>query len=204
MAPKRKRAASPAPKESKEGTAAETSGSADSGTLSAPRRPQYFLMKSEPESRMQDGVDMKFGLDDLKAMPQQTEHWDGVRNYQARNIMRQMRVGDLAFFYHSNCKTPGVVGVVRIVREAYTDHTQFDKKDPHYDPKSTESEPKWQMVDVKFERDLPRPVTLQELKGYKDRELKTMALLHRGRLSVQCVAEEEWNFILKLAEQPPA
>jgi predicted RNA-binding protein with PUA-like domain len=97
----------------------------------------HWLMKSEPESRIEKGVDMKFSFEDLKAMPDSTSCWDGVRNYQARNFMRDMKVGQLAFFYHSNTRPPGIVGIVEIVREAYTDYTQFDSKDPHYDPAAT-------------------------------------------------------------------
>ena len=96
----------------------------------------HWLMKSEPESRFENGVDMKFGIDDLRAEPKSTACWDGVRNYSARNNMKAMKVGQQAFFYHSNTKPPGIVGIVDIVKEFYVDHTQFDKKDPHYDPKS--------------------------------------------------------------------
>lgn len=126
----------------------------------------YWLMKSEPESRIENGHEMKFGLDDLKASKDQITHWDGVRNYEARNQMKTMKLGELAFFYHSNCKTPGIIGIMKICREAYVDHTQFDQNDPHYDPKSDKTNPKWEMVDVKFERDLKRFIPLQELKHY--------------------------------------
>ena len=98
--------------------------------------PEFWLIKSEPESRFENGVDMKFGIDDLRAEPDSTACWDGVRNYSARNNMKTMKVGQQAFFYHSNTKPPGIVGIVDIVKEFYVDHTQFDKKDPHYDPKS--------------------------------------------------------------------
>jgi predicted RNA-binding protein with PUA-like domain len=108
--------------------------------------PRYWLMKSEPESRIVNGTDVKFGIDDLLACEGCTACWDGVRNYQARNFMKDMRLGDKAFFYHSNCKDPGIAGLVEIVKGAYIDHTQFDKKDPHYDPKSTKADPKWFMV----------------------------------------------------------
>lgn len=101
--------------------------------------PEYthWLMKSEPESRFEKGIDMKFGIDDLIACPDSTSCWDGVRNYSARNFMRAMKVGQQAFFYHSNTKPPGIIGVVDIVKDSYVDHTQFDPKDPHYDPKSS-------------------------------------------------------------------
>jgi len=89
---------------------------------------------------------MKFGFDDLKSSPDQITHWDGVRNYEARNHMKTMKIGEQAFFYHSNCKNPGIIGVIKICKEAYVDHTQFDPKDAHYDPKSDKSNPKWHMV----------------------------------------------------------
>ena len=106
----------------------------------------YWLMKSEPESRIENGHEMKFGFDDLKANKDQTTWWDGVRNYEARNHMKSMKIGDKAFFYHSNCKNPGIIGIVRICKEAYVDHTAFDPKDAHYDPKSDKNNPKWFMV----------------------------------------------------------
>lgn len=149
----------------------------------------YWLMKSEPDA---------FSIDDLAAMPKKTEHWDGVRNYQARNMMRdQMKKGDLVFFYHSNCKVPGIVGIAEVVREGYPDHTAFDPEDIHYDPKSKPEKPTWIMVDIKFQRKLKRTISLEEL---KDRpELEGMALVRRGnRLSVMPVSAEEWTFILGL------
>ncbi|KAG3286997.1 thymocyte nuclear protein 1, transcript variant X9 [Ictidomys tridecemlineatus] len=106
----------------------------------------YWLMKSEPESRLDKGIDVKFSIEDLKAQPMQTACWDGVRNYQARNFLRAMKLEEEAFFYHSNCKEPGIVGLMKIVKEAYPDHTQFEKNSPHYDPSSKEDNPKWSMV----------------------------------------------------------
>ena len=105
---------------------------------SASDKPEFthWLMKSEPETRMEKGVDMKFGIDDLIDCPDSTSCWDGVRNYSARNHMMSMKAGHQAFFYHSNTKPPGIIGLVDIVKESYVDHTQFDSKDPHYDPKS--------------------------------------------------------------------
>jgi predicted RNA-binding protein with PUA-like domain len=149
----------------------------------------YWLMKSEPAA---------FGIDDLERRPDQTEPWDGVRNYQARNLMRDhMKAGDPVFFYHSNCEVPGIVGIARIVREAYPDFTALDPEHKHYDPKSTESEPRWCMVDVRFVRKLKRTIALTEL---KDRpELDGFALIRRGnRLSVMPVSEAQWEFILSL------
>ncbi|XP_017566554.1 thymocyte nuclear protein 1 [Pygocentrus nattereri] len=166
----------------------------------------HWLMKSEPESRIENGVDVKFGIEDLKALPNQTSCWDGVRNYQARNFMRDMKVGQQAFFYHSNCKEPGIAGIIKIVKEAYVDHTQFDKKDVHYDPSSKPDNPKWSMVDVKFERMTKRFIPLAELKKYhlqhksKGGPLSNMALFTRARLSVQPLTTEEFDFVLSLED----
>jgi predicted RNA-binding protein with PUA-like domain len=106
----------------------------------------YWLMKSEPESRIENGHEMKFSFEDLKANKDQTTWWDGVRNYEARNHMKSMKIGDNAFFYHSNCKNPGIIGIVKVCKEAYVDHTAFDSKDAHFDPKSDKNNPKWFMV----------------------------------------------------------
>lgn len=149
----------------------------------------YWLFKSEPDV---------FGIDDLAAQPGQTDHWDGVRNYQARNFMRdRMAVGDRGFFYHSNTKAPGIVGLVEVVHEGYPDHTAFDPDDPHYDPGSDPQNPRWFMVDVRFLRRLGRTITLDELKQHP--ELDGLALVRKGnRLSVMPVAPEHWHFILGL------
>ncbi|XP_029571215.1 thymocyte nuclear protein 1 [Salmo trutta] len=177
----------------------------------SPERPQYFhwLMKSEPESRLENGVDVKFGIEDLKTLPNQTGCWDGVRNYQARNFMRDMKEGQHAFFYHSNCKEPGIAGVMKIVKESYVDHTQFDKKDVHYDASSKADNPKWSMVDVQFERMLKRFIPLSELKKIhlqhkaKGGSLNGMALFTRARLSVQPLTREEFEFVLSLEDNNP-
>lgn len=149
----------------------------------------YWLMKSEPDV---------FGIDHLHKRPKQTEHWDGVRNYQARNMLRdQMQVGDRVFFYHSNCAEPGIVGIARIVRAGYPDHTALDPESKYHDPKSTPENPRWYMVDVKFERKLARTITLDELKQRP--ELADMPLVRRGnRLSIMPVTEDQWEFILSL------
>ena len=150
---------------------------------------QYWLMKTEPSS---------FSIDDLARSPGRRTSWDGVRNYQARNFLRAMRKGDQALFYHSNADPPAIVAVVEIVRTAYPDETAFDRKDHHYDPKSTPERPIWDMVDVRLVRILPRPLSLDELR--RQRALKSMELLRRGsRLSVQPVRALEWKAILKLA-----
>ncbi|XP_054854250.1 thymocyte nuclear protein 1 [Eublepharis macularius] len=169
----------------------------------------HWLMKSEPESRLEKGVDVKFGIEDLKAQPNQTACWDGVRNYQARNFLRDMKVGQKAFFYHSNCKEPGVAGIIKVVKEAYPDHTQFEKKDPHYDSSSSKENPKWWMVDVKFVRMTQRFIPLAELKRHHQAHktsggpLKDMALFTRQRLSVQPLTVEEFEFVLSLEEEKP-
>ncbi|KAK5868784.1 hypothetical protein PBY51_009764 [Eleginops maclovinus] len=173
--------------------------------------PQYchWLMKSEPESRFQNEIDLKFGIEDLKALPDQTGCWDGVRNYQARNFMRQMKDGQLAFFYHSNCKEPGIAGIMKIVKEAYVDHTQFDKKDVHFDANSKADNPKWSMVDVQYQRMVKRFIPLSELKKYhlqhraKGGPLKDMSLFTSARLSVQPLTTEEFEFILTLEDKEP-
>ncbi|MGB5831210.1 MAG: EVE domain-containing protein [Thiohalocapsa sp.] len=151
----------------------------------------YWLMKSEPDD---------FGIDDLAARPDRTEPWDGVRNYQARNMMRdQMKVGDKVLFYHSNCKIPGVVGIAEVVRESYPDHTAFDPEAKYHDPKSDPDNPRWFMVDVSYARHLERTIPLTELKEHADGPLKDFALVRRGnRLSIMPVTPEQWNFILSL------
>ena len=151
----------------------------------------YWLMKSEPEV---------FGIEDLAKRPGKTEPWDGVRNYQARNMMRdQMKKGDLVFFYHSNCDEPGIVGLMTVVREGYPDHTAFDPNAKYYDPKSDPDNPRWYMVDVKYKRRLKRNIPLQELKQYAGGPLKDMPLLRKGnRLSVMPVSEDQWEFVLGL------
>jgi len=166
----------------------------------------HWLIKSEPESRFENGIDMKFGLEDLKVEPEQTACWDGVRNYSARNNMMAMKIGQQAFFYHSNCKPPGIAGLVDIVKESYVDHTQFDKKDPHYDPKSKKDNPKWFMVDVKYVRDTKRYIPLHELKELhlehkkNNGPLANLSLFTKARLSVQGLTEEEFKFILTLED----
>jgi predicted RNA-binding protein with PUA-like domain len=149
----------------------------------------YWLMKSEPG---------EFSIDDLLARPSKTEPWDGVRNYQARNMMRdEMKPGDQAFFYHSACEEPGIVGIVKISGDAYPDPTAFDPDDKHYDPKSDPDDPRWFLVDVEFVRKLGRTLSLRELKEHD--ALTDMILLRRGnRLSVMPVSESHWDYILEL------
>ncbi len=155
--------------------------------------PRHWLLKSEAES---------FSFDDLMRSPRKTTSWDGVRNYQARNLMRdEMREGDLAFFYHSSSDPTAIVGIVEIVRAGYPDHTAFDPADDHFDPKSDPDHPTWYMVDVRARERLPRPLTLAELRTM--RGLERMTLLQKGsRLSVQPVTPEEWEIITSRATAP--
>ncbi len=148
----------------------------------------FWLMKSEPDV---------FGIDDLAARPQQTEMWDGVRNYTARNHLRAMRKGDQAFFYHSSCAVPGIAGVVEIVREAYPDPRQFERNSRYFDPASSADNPRWSAVDVKFRRKLKRVITLNELRA-QAAKLGDFVLLRRGRLSVLPVTPVQWRTILEL------
>lgn len=149
----------------------------------------YWLMKSEPDV---------FSIDDLKNRPKQTEPWDGVRNYQARNMLRDdMKKDDLALFYHSSCEVPGIVGIMEIVKEGYPDPTAFIPKHKYYDPKSKPEKPTWYLVDVKFKRKLKRTIPLIELRDKKP--LQKMHLLQKGnRLSVMPVTKKEWEYILSL------
>ena len=153
------------------------------------KRVNYWLVKTEPTA---------FNITDLAAAKNKTTHWDGVRNYQARNMMRDdMKKGDLAFFYHSSCKTPGIVGVVEVCKTAYPDHTAFDPEDPHYDPKSDPNNPRWFMVDIKLKRQLKSAITLQQLR--EQAALQDMQLLRKGnRLSVMPVSKFHWDVILGL------
>ncbi|HVX40939.1 MAG TPA: EVE domain-containing protein [Gemmatimonadaceae bacterium] len=149
----------------------------------------YWLVKSEPEV---------FSFDDLVASPKRTTHWDGVRNYAARNHLKAMKKGDLAFFYHSSGKAPAIVGTAEVVREAYPDHTALDPEDPHFDPKSDAADPTWYMVDLRAVEPLARPVTLTEIKRAKG--LEQMALVRIGRLSVQPVTAAEWGIVTRMAK----
>jgi predicted RNA-binding protein with PUA-like domain len=150
----------------------------------------YWLIKSEPE---------EFSIDDLENAPKQTEHWDGVRNYQARNFMRDsMSVGDPVLFYHSNCEMPAIVGIAEVASTAYPDHTAFDANDPHFDPKSDPDNPRWMMVDVRFKRKTKRPISLKELKEHMT-ALEGFRLIARGnRLSVMPVEKQHWEYVLSL------
>ena len=152
---------------------------------------RYWLFKSEPDV---------FGIDHLAQRPDQTEPWDGVRNYQARNFLRdEVSVGDKVFFYHSSCKTVGIAGIAEVVKAGYPDATQFDPESDYYDPKATPEKPRWQAVDLQFERKLPALIPLDSLKAMP--ELSELALVRRGsRLSVMPVSDAEWQQILHLVD----
>lgn len=153
---------------------------------------KFWLMKTEPEA---------YSIDDLANEKNKTTHWDGVRNYQARNFMRDdMRKGDEVLLYHSNAKPPGVVGVCTIVKESYPDFTAFDPQDKHYDPKSRKDEPRWFMVDIKLKKKFKELIGLDHLKTVK--ALEGMVLLTKGsRLSVQPVTKKQFDTILKIASK---
>jgi predicted RNA-binding protein with PUA-like domain len=148
---------------------------------------KYWLMKSEPD---------EFSIDDLAAAPRQTTPWFGVRNYQARNYMRDhMAVGDGVLFYHSSCEVPGIAGIAKVASEPHVDESQFDRKGDYYDPKSKRDDPRWMLVDVKL-ASKTRVMPLDEMRTYP--ELADMVVLKRGnRLSITPVTEREWRFILK-------
>jgi predicted RNA-binding protein with PUA-like domain len=150
----------------------------------------HWLLKTEPSA---------FSFDDLMKAPRKTTGWGGVRNYQARNTLRdEMKKGDLALIYHSNADPSALVGVAEVVREGYPDPTQFDEKDGHYDPDAALDAPRWFQVDVKAVRKLPRQVSLEEIKATK--ALQGMLLVQRSRLSVQKVSQADFDAILRLAK----
>ncbi len=152
---------------------------------------KYWLLKTEPES---------FSIKDLAKCPDQTTCWSGVRNYQARNYMRdEMKQGDRVLFYHSSTEIPAIVGTAQVVRESYPDPTAWDKKDSHYDSGSTKEKPRWFMVDIQLVRIFDEPISLTTLRGVS--ELQKMELLRKGsRLSVQPVSKPEYTAILKIAD----
>ncbi|KAK2465918.1 hypothetical protein APHAL10511_001559 [Amanita phalloides] len=177
----------------------------------------YWLLKAEPESRVVKGKDVKFSVDDFEAV--ETSPWEGVRNYEARNLMKEMKVGDKVLFYQSNCRNPGVVAFAEVSKEAYADHSAWDPAHPYYDLKSDKNNPRWFMVDVTFESRAKHFVPLALLKHIaaspSDRipqdisyigpegckAIREMDLVTRGRLSVQRVSEEAWHAIELLADR---
>jgi len=151
-------------------------------------RKRYWLMKSEPGD---------FSIDDLQRV--RTEPWTGVRNYQARNFMRQMQVGDGVLFYHSNAEVPGIYGVAEVASAPYPDPTQFKKNSKYYDPKATQEQPRWDLIDVKFVRKLGRTIPLEEIRTHADALGEEFALIRKGsRLSVLPVTAAQWKLLLAL------
>ena len=149
---------------------------------------QYWLFKSEPTT---------FSIDDLVTSPRQTTCWEGVRNYQARNFLKSMNVGDLGFFYHSNTDPPAIVGIVKVVKAAYPDAFAFDSRSRYFDPRSSPDSPRWFLVDVKFVKKFPQALPLDQLRVVKG--LEKMELLRKGsRLSIQPVRPDEWQRVLDL------
>ncbi|KZT29456.1 DUF55-domain-containing protein [Neolentinus lepideus HHB14362 ss-1] len=182
---------------------------------SGPRK--YWLMKAEPESRIVKGKDVKFSVDDFEALG--TTPWEGVRNHEAKNLMRSMKIGDQVLFYHSNCKNPGIAGFAEVCKEAYPDYTAWDPSHPYYDPKTDKDDPKWYMVDLAFKSRAKHFVPLALLRHIHGlssaappagieylgvsgvKAIGTMALVTRGRLSVQKVELDTWDAIVLLAER---
>ena len=148
---------------------------------------QYWLFKTEPDA---------FSVDDLANMPDQTEHWDGIRNYQARNYLRdQVKLGDQVFIYHSSCKYVGIVGLAEVVKEGYVDHTQFNPETKYHDPKSDPAKPRWYMVDIKLKQKFDNLLSLKEIKAIPD--IKDVGLVKKGhRLSIMPVPDIEWHTLM--------
>ena len=158
---------------------------------------KYWLMKSEPDT---------FGIDHLARKPGRKSGWDGVRNYQARNMLRDdFRAGDRAFFHHSSCDVPGIYGTMEVARAGHPDPTQFDRKSRYYDAGSDPENPRWYQVEVRLLRKFARPVTLEALRQHASGPLANLAVLRRGnRLSVMPVSAAEWKFIHRLAREEPS
>ncbi|KAF0645890.1 hypothetical protein FPSE5266_07772 [Fusarium pseudograminearum] len=194
--------------EAKTGTRAESEDpDIDSIPTTNPDAPRhdgqwYWLMKAEPETRIENGVDVKFSIDDLRAKTE-PEGWDGIRAYAARNNMRKMNAGDLAFFYTSNCKEPGIVGIMEIVKEFSEDRSARKPSAPYYDAKSTKEKPIWDLVHVEFRKKFAVQIGLKELKelGKAGGPLETMQLLKQSRLSVSQVSGDEFKFLCELADK---
>ncbi|KXI29817.1 EVE domain-containing protein [Paraglaciecola hydrolytica] len=151
----------------------------------------YWLFKSEPDA---------FSIDDLAAKPQQTEHWDGIRNYQARNYLRdEVKAGDQVFFYHSSCKEVGIAGLAEIVKEAYPDHSQFNPESKYFDPKASPDKPRWVMVDVKLKQKFSKVLPLAKIKAMP--EISEIGLVKKGhRLSIMPVSDKEFSILLDAAK----
>ncbi|KAL6880816.1 PUA-like domain-containing protein [Trichoderma novae-zelandiae] len=164
----------------------------------------YWLMKAEPETRLDNGVDVRFSIDDLRAKDK-PEGWDGIRAYAARNHMRNMNAGDKAFFYHSNCKEPGIVGIMEVVKE-FSEDKSARRPGPYHDPKSSKDNVRWNLVHVEFRKKFAVPIGLPELRelGKPGGPLENMQMLKQGRLSVSRVSKEEWEALCAIADKKAA
>ncbi|KAI6083175.1 DUF55-domain-containing protein [Hypoxylon rubiginosum] len=198
--------ASQAPKSEPAKSKAATKDSAQQSTLpkceADGTATSYWLMKAEPESRFERGVDVKFSIDDL-ASRTEPEPWDGIRNYVARNNLRAMKKGDIAFFYHSNCKEPGIVGTMEIVQEHSPDLSAHNSSAPYYDASSKPDNPKWSVVHVKFRSKLKQAIGLKELKemGKSGQPLEQMQVLKQSRLSVSRVSPAEFQYLMGVVKE---
>ncbi len=150
----------------------------------------YWLFKSEPDA---------YSIDDLKNEPQSIGRWDGIRNYQARNMLRDdIKIGDQVLFYHSSCKDVGIAGTAKVTSEPYPDPLQFDPESKYYDPKSKQEEPRWVCLDIQYQQEVKKFLSLKQIK--ETTELQDMVLVKRGRLSIQPVTQSEWDHIMKLTK----
>ncbi|RYP65767.1 hypothetical protein DL771_008132 [Monosporascus sp. 5C6A] len=190
----------PKPKAAKAQNSSTTATKSNGTTNSSEK--SFWLMKAEPGSRFENGTDVKFSIDDL-ASRTEPEPWDGIRNYMARNNLRAMKKGELAFFYHSNCKDPGIVGTMEIVHEHSPDLSAHDPKAPYYDASSKPEDPKWSVVHVKFRSKFAKPIGLRELRemGKPGQPLEDMQLLKQSRLSVSRVSPAEWDYLMSVANE---
>ncbi|KAI1810390.1 PUA-like domain-containing protein [Poronia punctata] len=180
----------------------EVSGNTKSEGVKTSSDRWYWLLKAEPESRYENGVNVKFSINDL-ASKTEPEPWDGIRAYAARNNLRSMKKGELAFFYHSNCKEPGIVGTMEIVREHSPDYSAHDPKAPYYDPTSKAEDPKWSVVHVKFRSKFAKPIGLKALRemGKSGEPLENMQMLKQSRLSVSRVSPSEWEYLMGIVRR---
>ncbi|RYO76821.1 hypothetical protein DL766_010078 [Monosporascus sp. MC13-8B] len=191
----------PKPKEAKARNSSNTTAHKSNGTANSSEK-SYWLLKAEPGSRLENGTDVKFSIDDL-ASRTEPEPWDGIRNYMARNNLRAMKKGELAFFYHSNCKEPGIVGTMEIVQEHSPDLSAHDPNAPYYDASSKPEDPKWSVVHVRFRSKFTKPIGLKELRemGKPGQPLESMQLLKQSRLSVSRVRPAEWDYLMSVANE---
>ncbi|KAI0475688.1 DUF55-domain-containing protein [Xylariaceae sp. FL0804] len=180
----------------------KTAASASAATAAGSPERWFWLMKAEPESRFENGVDVRFSIDDLAARAE-PEPWDGIRAYAARNNLRAMKKGELAFFYHSNCKEPGIVGTMEIVQEHSPDLSAHDPQAPYYDASSKPEDPKWSVVHVRFRSRFAQPIGLKELRemGKPGEPLEHMQMLKQSRLSVSRVSPAEWEYLMDVVKQ---